>query len=277
MMSDELDFEYLLEDIHSNDKQKQRDALYKLAQMHSSDARRMMLSLLDHKNREVRVILIQALTHLKVTMAIEKITEMLQDRSKEVRKAAARSLGVFLAENAVSALADALLSDESSLVRNEAAKALSIIASPEALPELLEALAADQSSYVRYSAAEALGMIGDKNALDALEHALLNDENSYVRFAAAHALSQFNDETSIPTLIQAMNDRNLQVLQVVSESLWDMEESAVPHIRAALLAPDMTTRRAGFKALMWLTTDSAENTVVMDDDDILSGIWGWWN
>jgi HEAT repeat protein len=271
----------LLNDLRSDDKQKQHSALHHLTQIKDelNDPVNLpeLLRALDQRNRHVRIFAVRLLGKIGESEAVMPLTERLVDRSKDVRQAAAQALGQIGDDTAVPALIGALLGDENSFVRWEAARALGSIDHPSAIPPLLEALEADENSYVRFAAAEALGQMGANMALEGLEHALLKDDNHYVRFAAAKALGQIADPSSVPTLLRALNTHNTHIWHAAAEALWVIDEDAMPYILTSLMSDDMTLRRAALKAILWLSVEFDDDDAALRDDMDWGGSWGWWN
>ena len=271
----------LLNDLLSDDKQKQQSALHHLSQIKDelNDPINVpeFLDALTQRDRHVRMFAVKMLGKIGDLGSVEALIERLVDRSKDVRRAAAQALGQIGEESALPALFGALLGDENSFVRWEAAKALGIIDHVTAIPALLESLETDENSYVRFAAAEALGQIGDQSALEGLENALLRDENNYVRFAAAKALGQIADPSSVPTLLRALNTRNTQIWHAAAEALWVIDEDAMPYILNSLTDMDMNLRRAALKAILWLSVEFDDEDASLRNDLDWTGTWGWWN
>jgi HEAT repeat protein len=173
------------------------------------------------------------------------------------------------------ALTALMLGDPSGSVRWEAAKALVALAPAQTIPELLEALSADSSVHVRAAAADALGQIGSNHALDGLIEALLHDKSDHVRLAAARALGKINDSEAIPALVQALNTDSSPLWHAAAEALWEMDIPAMPFVLQALLDTDARQRRAALKAVLWLSVEHDEDSLV-DRDDIYWADFGTW-
>lgn len=158
--------------------------------------------------------------------AIPALVEALRDRDRDVRSAAARSLGRLGAVDAVEPLAYALVRGE--IPRAVSAQALLAIGRP-ALPAVTRLARADEaevralaveligllgdaadaerivprlrdgSAEVRAKAARALGRLGAEDAAAALREALA-DRVPFVRAAAAHAIGAIADRDAVPAL-----------------------------------------------------------------------------
>jgi HEAT repeat protein len=173
----------------------------------------------------------------------------LQDRSLEVRCAAARALGKAGDPAAVGYLLDAL-SAAQALPHGVAGMALLDLGTT-ALPQLRDALMDDDPD-VRSLAAEIVGVHGDIAAAPALE-VLLRDpeEDAAVREAAAGALGRIGSPTSTEPLARALTESPALRLQRVSaEALGRIGDpvAAVP-LLAGMASPDVAIRTACADAL----------------------------
>lgn len=143
--------------------------------------------------------------------AVGPLIEALDDRSRDVRSAAARSLGMLEAETAVSRLVQSLAGSE--VPRAIAGGALLAIGT-KAAPGLRELLAAPDAA-VRANAIELLGFTGDASDTTALDAALREDhsiaasqwrEHAEVRAAAARALGRIGTRRAAEGLRRSLDD-----------------------------------------------------------------------
>ena len=102
--------------------------------------------------------------------AVDVLIEALNDRDKDVRRAAAQALGEVGDRKAAAPLIEVLRGDESSYVREAAAKALGQIDDPRAIDALTEALE-DRDRDVRLAAAEVLGRTTKPRVIEPRERA----------------------------------------------------------------------------------------------------------
>jgi len=221
------------------------------------------------------------LAHTDATVETALI-DALYDRSKVVRRAVIQSLKLIDSTDAIPGLIGVMLGDADSYVRYEAAQALDELAPVDAIPAFTEALGADENSYVRYAAAQALGKYHDIDLVFApLADALLDDENSHVRHAAAQSLGGLLVETDATEIVQvllwALNDPDTNVWHAAAESLLMVAETAVPVILEVLVSDQREARAVALKALLWLSAEYDDDFAPPIVDPYESTGWGWWN
>ncbi|MDO9538709.1 MAG: HEAT repeat domain-containing protein [Methanocalculus sp.] len=141
--------------------------------------------LLNAKIPSERVILIELLATIDGARAIPYLIAALRDDEKQVRNAAARSLG-SIGESAVPQIS-ALLTDQWWVIRYRACEALSMMENSSVYPYLQSALS-DERDHVRYMAAKGLMNLRIPSAIPDLMP-LLQDENPYVRAMAEKAIN----------------------------------------------------------------------------------------
>jgi HEAT repeat protein len=177
--------------------------------------------------------------------AIAPLIAALDDRARDVRAAAARSLGRLEAEDAVPRLvrslagqevprtvaAHALLSIGSSApprlrglvgtadpaVRATAIELIGFTADPDH-GELLGLALRDTSGEVRAAAARSLGRLGARGEAAALRRAL-EDPAAFVRTAAAHALGRIGDRDAVEPLVRQAQEDAYDPAQAAAHAL----------------------------------------------------------
>ncbi len=149
---------------------------------------------------ELRTIACWVLARCESEQAVATLLAILSDRAKEVRAAAAKSLGELGDALAVPSLVVALSADTDREVRRAAAYSLGLIGDPTALEALTNKLK-DQGEdpAVRGMAAEALADLRDFRAIDTLMAALV-DPSAEVRFWASFALGELGAQRALPAL-----------------------------------------------------------------------------
>jgi HEAT repeat protein len=198
--------------------------------------------------------------------AIEPLIGALDDRVRDVRSAAARSLGMLEAERAVPRLVQSLARSEvpraiaggallamgtkaapglrslldapDAAVRANAIELLGFTGDASDTAALDAALREDHSiaasqwrehAEVRAAAARALGRIGTPRAAAGLRHAL-DDPAPFVRTAAAHALGRIGDREAFDALVRQASEDAYDPAQAAAQAL-----AAIDPLRAMRL------------------------------------------
>jgi HEAT repeat protein len=213
------------------------EALGRIGPDAKSAAPALVETLRDTKaERSVRLFAAYALGRIDPAppnLAVAALGEVLQDTGTpgEVRKATADSLGLLgkAAEDAVPALAEALVDAKNVELRRAAAVALEQIGPPavKALPKLRQATH-DEDKFVRGHAAHALSAIG-KDAADAipdLVRLVKDDAVTDVRVAAAEALGIVGVRTpdAVDALTTASRSSQTVLREAAAEALKKLEE-----------------------------------------------------
>jgi HEAT repeat protein len=113
-----------------------------------------LLEALRHKEKDVRVAVIEALGDLKDPSALDQIGPLLKDTEWEVRREAADTLGMIESARSAALLAPAL-QDSNDYVRRTAASSFAKLKYPQSV-EVLMAAVEDKDSIVRNHSAEGL-------------------------------------------------------------------------------------------------------------------------
>ena len=186
-----------------------------------------------------------------LALAVEPLSDALQDEDAAVRAAAATALGWIGEQRAAGPLARSL-KDPVEACRIAAAMALGLLRSPVALKPLARALG-DASVEVQQQAAESLALLDDPITAELLADVLTDEgESLEVRAAAARALGQLHVPQALPVL-QAFLDEPQPALRLaavealgrlrfgrayrqVAPLLWHDPDRAVRHAAARVLA-----------------------------------------
>lgn len=180
--------------------------------------------------------------------AIPALLSLLGDHDREVRAAAARSLGRLAASEAVEPIVYALA--EARLPRSVAGEALLAIG-PEAL-ERLRALVATPEADARAFAVELLGILGDASD-DAAVVERLRDTSAEVRARAARALGRLGAEEATAELARALDDRIFFVRVAAANALASVgDRDVVPRLLAAAGEEEFETAHAAAQAVACL-------------------------
>jgi len=132
-------------------------------------------------------------------------------------------------------------------VRRNAAKSLGVIGDPRAIQPLLNALA-DEEWFVRESAAWSLGHISDPSISNILV-AALRDQRAIVRESAAKALAELSDPQAISALVEALHDDEYAVAEAAAEALSNVGAPAVGALLTAFRDSPSAVRHAIAAAL----------------------------
>lgn len=169
---------------------------------------------------------------LKDPIAIEHLSEALNDADWTIRWGAAEALAWIGDPAAIPALKQAI-ADSVVEVRIAVIRALLEIGDPASAPTIIHVLTNDKNSMAREAAAEALGIIGDTIALPTLIRAL-DDEDSFVRVAAVQALARLPASDVIKAMLKALDDKDIHVRWLAAEALTQ--------IATADIIPDLAKR-----------------------------------
>lgn len=113
------------------------------------------------------------------------------------------------------------------MVRGQAMVALGTSGDPSVAPTLVTGLS-DPSSFVRMCAAMGLTYINNPLAITPLRDRLASDHNTQVRVYCAQALKPYHSTPVLKSLIDALNDRNVAVVQAAWQSLHALTGQKLP-------------------------------------------------
>jgi len=210
-----------------------------------SAALRHELAALSSRRTWKRASAASRLGDMAAVSALPALREALDDEERDVRSAAARSLGllgdVVSAPRLVQGLADG------SIPRGLTAHALMTIG-PEALPALGE-LRRHEDSSVRAVAVRLLGLLGGAADAGAAGAALV-DPAAEVRAAAADSLARIGSPASAIRLRAALDDRIGFVAATAATALGELRDvESVPRLAELARRPEFELARAAAEAL----------------------------
>ena len=172
--------------LDSDDIACRHRALNTLRRLKSPKGVRLLGSMLTDENDETRQLAVEAVGYPAARSVAATLRQLLSDdTSKQIRAAAARSLGQIKDEESISALEEAL--HDEYIVKLQAVIALGLIGNKTVIPALLVQLR-DAASEVRYHACNSLRQIGNLPNAEPLRN-LLEDSDSMVRRGAETALT----------------------------------------------------------------------------------------
>ncbi|MBZ0297951.1 MAG: HEAT repeat domain-containing protein [Anaerolineae bacterium] len=165
---------------------------------------RYIISLLNDKNWNVRCSAIEALAWFRSLDALPGLIAHVKDTNESVRVAALQAIAEIGDIAAASQIEDALF-DERFRVRETAAYVIGHLRAKSSIPALTEVATKDSDEMVRLAALEALGNVGGRTINPTLLHAL-DDKDVHVRFTAARLLSESADEELVSEMIIHLAD-----------------------------------------------------------------------
>ena len=215
---------------------------------------------------------------LRVTVAFERIRELLQDRNVQVRIAAMLAL-VDIRPKAAGEAILPLLSDASPLIVSRARELL-LDVGPSIVPALIRLIGATPCVATRRAALDVLAVIEtDESSADllleltynsdldirikavkaaaSLQYArfskrftkLLSDKSWEVRSQAAKGLGELYDEEAVGALRAALSDENRWVRKHAATALMEQGEAGERALREAVAAPDEAAREIALYTL----------------------------
>jgi HEAT repeat protein len=181
-----------------------------------------LIDALDDRAREVRASATRSLALLGAAVAVEPIVEALANG--RVQRAVGGWALMQIGAPALTRLRGLLHHDDPN-VRASAAELIGLVGEASDASELI-GLLRDPSAEVRAKSAHALGRLGSGDAAAMLRGAL-GDRIFFVRAAAARALGQLADRPSIPALIhQAQTDR-FEPAQAAARALAELSPNGL--------------------------------------------------
>ncbi len=197
-----------------------------LGDMCCDQAELPLLQALNDGDRDVRLAAARSLGRLRLRSAAAPLLHALVRRS--VPSAVATGALLVIGAAALPGIR-ALLDDDRSQARADAVELLGLLGNP-ADSVLLQARLVDVAPAVRSNACQALSRLGASDAKSAVEQAMADPEPR-VRQSAAEALGQLGDRDSSSVLIHAAQTDGPDVARTAAEAL-------------TVIAPDLATRVA---------------------------------
>jgi HEAT repeat protein len=192
-----------------------------------------------------------------INRAVPELVDLLRDRDVDVRRTAARALGLIGDAAAVPALL-ATIDDARNVPLNTTTMAL-LRVGPEALEPLIEGLRVG-STKVRAVCAEILGLRGSVAALPALTAAIHPWEPLEVRIRAARALGRVGVPGSVDAVAALLNSQEPAPLRAVATRALGQigGRRTVTLLRDALDAPEHVVAMNAARALASSGDDGAD-------------------
>ncbi len=223
-MTNEL--EDLVNDLRSTLITKRLKAVKALGRLKTPLAIEPLTPMLNDRSREVRCAVIEAMELINPPNLHESLQPLIRDKSADVRLRTAHALGICDNNEAVDGLLT-LIRDHRDEVAQIASRSLS--RHPKASLAFLIRLFGDKSWKIRSRAASAIKRIG-KGAAEALKSAV-EDNDSNIRFWAAICLGHLRDRSHTKILLEKLQDRDVGVRIAALRALREIGD---PNVAAKL-------------------------------------------
>ena len=172
----------LIKQLTNEDTAKREEAILALGDLRDERAVEPLIKVVNQDSIENRTYSITALAEIGDHRAIETLIFCLMDNIRDIRLAAARSLGKFTSPQAISALLVSVRKDPDVSVKSRAALSLGGIGSELAVEDLLAESKLEHPAPLLYSIDSALKMIAKNNGyetVDQLAHAMVEKRVKY--------------------------------------------------------------------------------------------------
>lgn len=218
--------EDLVTDLRSTLITKRLKAVKDLGKLKTPLAVEPLTQVSSDRSREVRCAVVEALTLINPPELTQLLLPLSHDKSADVRLRVAHSFGSSSDDEAVRSLMT-LIRDNKDAVANMAARSLS--KNPRSSLALLIRLFSDKEWKLRSRAAMAIKRMGT-GAAEALKSAL-EDSDSNVRFWAAICLGNLRDRSHSKILLEKLQDRDIGVRIAALRALREIGD---PHVAGKL-------------------------------------------
>lgn len=220
------ELEDLVTELRSTLITKRLKAVKSLGRLKTPIAVEPLTKILSDRSREVRCAVIEALSLINPPNLGEILQPLARDKSADVRIRVAHSLGSCDNEDAIESLMT-LIRDQRDEVANMAARSLA--RHPRASLALLIRLFGDKSWKIRSRAASAVTRMG-KGAVEALKLAI-DDNDSNIRFWSAICIGHLRDRSHAKILLEKLQDRDIGVRIAALRALREIGD---PNVAAKL-------------------------------------------
>lgn len=225
-MAIQNELEDLVTELRSTLITKRLKAVKSLGRLKTPIAVEPLSKILFDRSREVRCAVIEALSLINPVNLSEILQPLVRDKSADVRIRVAHSLGACETEEAIDSLMT-LLRDQRDEVAEMAARSLS--RHPRASLALLIRHFGDKSWKIRSRAASSVTRIG-KSAAEALKVAI-DDNDANIRFWSAICIGHLRDRSHTSTLLEKLQDRDIGVRIAALRALREIGD---PNVAAKL-------------------------------------------
>jgi HEAT repeat protein len=234
-----------LADLRSRRRLRRAAAAFTLGDMGSRQAIPALIGALDDRARDVRGAAVRSLGRLHAELAVPRLVRSLAGR--EVPRAVAGHALLEIGSGAAPHLR-ALAGPGDAAIRGTALELLGFTGDAGDGALLGDALA-DPAAEVRAAAARALGRLGARGGAERLRGAL-SDDVAFVRTAAAHALGEIADRDAFDALARQAREDAYDPAQAAARALAAIdplrtariagEDGASVHVREAAALAELT-------------------------------------
>jgi HEAT repeat protein len=218
--------EDLVTDLRSTLITKRLKAVKDLGRLKTPLAVEPLSQIAADRSREVRCAVVEALTLINPPNLTHLLLPLSHDKSADVRLRVAHSFAACSDDEAISSLMT-LIRDSKDAVANMAARSLA--KNPKSSLALLIRLFGDKEWKLRSRAAMAIKRMG-LGAVEALKSAL-EDNDANVRFWAAICLGNLRDRNHSKILLEKLQDRDIGVRIAALRALREIGD---PHVASKL-------------------------------------------
>ena len=222
----ENEIEDLVQDLRSTLITKRLRAVRELGKLKQQIAVEPLSIVLNDRSRDIRCAAIEALFQINPENLASLVIPLVKDKSSDVRLRTARALSNCSGDNTLNALIT-LLNDTKDEVANMAARSLAKLSGVNVAP--LIKLFADSSWKIRSRAAMAITKMG-KKAVEPLKIAS-EDKDSNIRFWAITCLGHLRDRANTNLLLSHLQDSDTGVRVAALRALREIGD---PNIASKL-------------------------------------------
>lgn len=224
-----------VKDIVSGNRYNRALAAEKLGRLKAHQATEYLIRAMNDRSRDVRTVAVRSLGHVRDMRALEplidKFISAAQDQSDIPLRVVKSSVRKY-SKDALPLLIS-LLDHSSWRVRGQAADIIGEIAEASSVESLLPMLG-DTEPDVRIKAVKALGKIKQPGIFQPLA-GMIRDSSWIVRLQVAKALGSMGDIQVVPPLVELLSDIHWQVREAAVRAISSLDRMANPALSKVLL------------------------------------------
>lgn len=186
--------------------QVQRDAARGLGELMARQAVPDLVKAAHSSDDDLARQSINSLTKIKDTSAGPQLIDLLDSRSKDVKRDAAVAVGILQARDATAKLQLIFENNPDKSTKEKALEGLAYLGNPISVPLFNKELWSPNKAF-RVSAAEGLGRAGDPQNIPELQKAAIAEKDGDARLAMQFGLTDLGKDDYLNTLIQQLNTK----------------------------------------------------------------------